>query len=1020
MAPSKRAQEEFSEEVQVSHSGRHKLQRGEVELKRMQEMLKGREEHARIFASYQEAISELREFYAREASFEQMLQRTVDSFVSSFGYYMAWYGELKSDEKVVLPKVWAGKYERYLDGLRIELDDSKDAKCAMSLAIVRKEPFGYADLEHDKDFEKWRPLALEYGYRSNQAIPLIIDGKSVGAFLVYSTRPRAFSGDLVGYLVGIANELATIVENITNRRKAGEVYRTLIDHSLQGLAIIQDERVVFANRAIGEITGYTVDEMLAASSQEVQAFIHPADRTLVWDWHRARLKGEQSADHYELRGIRKDGAICWLEIHASPIEYRDRPAVQAACIDVTERKETEQALHKRTEELTAMNEMAMELAVASSRADVYRLVCETLKSITGALFTGITSYDSRRHELKVEHVSADSTFISKASSILGQKVDELRIPLERSYTEQMLSEKARRLEGLYELMFGTIPEGVAGALRDALGIGDVYGLALHYGGKIMGTMPILMPQQGRLLSIEMLKAFANLVTTSLQRMKAEEERLTAMQERAVVIDTMSDALVVLNLSGEITSCNPAHLKMFGHSSASEIVGKRFGELREAFADPEQDIPRLLGVFEGIIRDSVSEPIEVKVRRTDGKELTVSASASLQRDAMGNPLSVVAILKDITLQKRLQEVEREATATRMAVEMIEGMLEVVAIVDLDGTIRHVNSEFEVRSGYRREEVVGKTAVEVGIISRQEDQRIEKEVIPRLMDEGFVRNIETSATSRDGTRFTALMSWRLMKDTRGDPKAILVSATDITELKQAEAQLREYQRQLLSLTLELSLTEERERRHIAAVLHDRITQLLVFAKMKLDDVLSLSAKSVDLGGALKEISSMLDRTIEETQTLTYDLGSPTLYELGLEAAIDEWLTEEIEEKHNISTSLETEGVPESLSQDLTGLLFRSVRELLVNAVKHSRAHNVKVTLQGEEERIRICVEDDGVGFELSESGVPRDKKGRYGLFSIKQRLSHIGGHMEIRSQPDHGTRVVLVVPSKTIRWEETRSR
>ena len=982
-------------------------------------MLRGREEQARIFASYQQAISELREFYAREASFEQMLQRTVDSFVNRFGYYMAWYGELKSDEKVILPTVWAGKYERYLDGLRLELDDSKDAKCAMSLAVVRKGPFGYADLEHDKDFERWRSLALEYGYRSNQAIPLIIDGKSIGAFLVYSTRPRAFSGDLVGYLVGIANELATIVENITNRRKAGEAYRTLVDHSLQGLAIIQDERVVFANKAMSEITNYAVDEMLAASSQEVRAFVHPADRTLVWDRHLARLKGEPLADRYEIRGIRQDGAICWLEIHASPIEYRGKPAVQAACIDITERKETERALQKRTEELTTMNEMAMELAVASSVVDMYTLACETLKSITGALFTGITSYDSRGHELKVEHVSADSTFVMKASHILGQKVDELRIPLERGHTEQMLSEKAKRLDGLHELMFGAIPEVVADALKEALGIGDVYGLALHYGGKIMGTMPILMPQQGPLLSIEMLKAFANLVTASLQRIRAEEERLAAVQERAVVIDTMSDALVVLNLSGEITSCNPAHLRMFGHSSASEIVGRHFSEPRDAFCNPHEDIPRLLGVFKRIIQDGLSEPIEVTVRRADGKELTVSASVSLQRNAMGNPLSVVAILKDITLQKRLQEMEREAAATRMAVEMIEGMLEAVAIMDLDGTIRHVNSEFEVRSGYKRDEVVGKTAVELGIISTQEDQRIEKEVIPRLMNEGFVRNIEASVTSRDGTRFPALMSWRLMKDTHGDPKAILVSATDITELKQAEAQLREYQRQLQSMTLELSLTEEHERRHVAAVLHDRIAQLLVFAKMKLDEF-SLSAKSVDLGGALEEISSMLDRAIEETQTLTYDLGSPTLYELGLEAAIDEWLTEEIEEKHNISTYLETEGVPESLSQDVSGFLFRSVRELLVNAVKHSRAQNIKVTLQGEEERIRICVEDDGVGFELSESGVPRDKKSRYGLFSIKQRLSHIGGHMEIRSQPDHGTRVVLVVPSKTTHWEETRSR
>lgn len=1255
MAISKRTKKEFVEEAKVLHSPMEKLRRGKAKHKQMEDALKESKEHAKIFASYQHAISELREFYVREAGLEQMLQKTADLFVKNFGYYMAWYGELRPDEKVIIPKVWAGKYEKYLDGLRLELDDSKDAKCAMSLAIINKEPFGYADIEHDKDFEKWRPLALKYGYRSNQAIPLIINGKSVGAFLIYSTRPRAFSEDLIQYLVGIANELATIVENVTGRKKAGEAYRTLVDHSLQGLVIFQEGRVVFANQAMAEITGYTADEMLAMSSQQMQAFVHPKDRALVWGRYQDRLRGErlperyelrgirkdgticwleihaslieyqgkpavQTAyvditerrkaeealreseekyrsifntaaglitsvdingtildcnarikdllgyekdevagqsiakiihpdymekartclnkisidgfahhkefkmarkdneiidveinaagvkdkegkyvggiciiqditkrkkaeeayrslvDHslqglsifqdgrvvfanqamaditgftvceiltaptqqvqafvhpedrtlvwgrnqdrlsgkpvperYELRGIRKDGAICWLEIHASRIEYQGKPAVQAAYVDITERKEAEKALQKRTEELTMMNEMAVELAVASSTSDIYKLVCEKLKSITGALFTGITSYDSQRQELRIEHISTDSKFIITANKILGRKVRELRIPLEPRYIQEMLSEKAKRLEGLNELMYSTIPRALVNTLERVLKIGDVYGLALHYGGKIMGTMPILMPQQKPLLSIEMLQAFANLVTTSLQHMKAEEERIAAVQERAAVVDAMSDAVIVLNLDGKIISCNPAHLKMFRRSSANELLGRHFNELRESFCDPEEDIPKMSGVFKGIIENGFCEPVEIILQRADGKELTVSASTSLQRDAAGNPLNVVAILRDITPQKQLQEMEREAAVTRMAVETIEGMPEGVAIMDFDGTIRQVNSEFERRSGYKRKEILGKTSVELGVISKKDNQRIEKEIIPRLMNEDLVRNIETVVMDRDGTRFPVLMSWSLMKDAQGKPKSIIVTATDITELKRAEEQLREYQRKLQSMASELSLTEERERRSIATGLHDRIVQPLVFAKMKLDELES-STTSTDSGKHPEKISNMLDQIIEETQTLTYDLGSPTLYELGLESAIKEWLSEEIEQKHNISTFFEAEGAPKSLSEDINGFLFRSVRELLVNAVKHGKAQNIKVSLKWEEDRIRICVDDDGSGFKLSDTSTSKGKKAGYGLFSIKEHLSHIGGHIDVKSKPNNGTQVVLVAPSK----------
>jgi PAS domain S-box-containing protein len=1380
MAASKKSRKEFIEEAQISHSRLEKLRRGKAKHKQMEDALKESKEHAKIFASYQQAISELRKFYVREAGLEQMLQKTADLFIKNFGYYMAWYGELHSDEKVIIPKVWAGKYEKYLDGLRLELDDSKDAKCAMSLAIVRKGPFGYADLEHDKDFEKWRPLALKYGYRSNQAIPLIINGKSVGAFLIYSTRPRAFSEDLIQYLVGIANELATIVENITGRKKAGEAYRALVDHSLQGLVIFQDGRVVFANQTMTEITGYALDKMLAASSQQVQARVHPEHRALVWSRHQERLRGKRLPERYEIRGIRQDGTICWLEIHASRIEYQGKPAVQAACVDITERKkaqealreseekyrsifntaaglitsvdrngtildcnarikellgyekdevagqsiakimhpdymekarncldkilvdgfahheefkmarkdneiidveinaagvkgkegqyvgsiciiqditerkeaeeaylslvdhslqglaifldgrvvfanqamaditgftvseilnapaqhvkefvhpedrtlvwgryqdrlsgkpvperyelrgirkdgsmcwleihanrieyqgkpaiqaayvditerkEAEEALQKRTEELTIINEMAIELAVASSTADIYKLVCEKLKSITGALFTGITSYDAQRQELKVEHISTDSKFITTANKILGRKVKELRVPLEPCNIEQMLTEKAKRLEGLNEMMFGTLSRAVVNTLERALRIGDVYGLVLHYGGKILGTMAILMPQKKPLLSIEMLEAFANLVATSLKHMKAEEERIAAVQERAAVVDAMSDSVIVLNPDGKIISCNPAHLKMFRRSSLDELLGRNFSELRKVFCDPEQDIPKMLEVFRGVVQNGISKPVEVRVRRADGDELTVSASVSLQRDAMGNPKNVVAILRDITPQKRLQKMEREAAVTRMAVEMIEGMLEAVTIMNLDGIIRQVNSEFERGSGYKKEEVIGKTAIELGIISKEEGQRIEKEIIPKLMNEGLVRNTETVVMSKDGTRFPALMSWRLMKDAQGNPKGIIATVTDITErkhveeeleqskkflahtinalddpffvkdeqhrwvilndaacevmghpreeligkndydlfpkeqadvfwekdnlvfqtqetnineeeitwhgeihtistkkspftdsrtgkkfvagtirditeLKRAEEQLREYQRKLQSMASELSLTEEREKRSIATGLHDRIVQPLVFAKMKLDELESLTT-SADSGKHLEEISNMLDQVIEETQTLTYDLGSPTLYELGLEAAVEEWLSEEIEQKHNISTFFEAEDAPESLSEDISGFLFRSVRELLINAVKHGKAHSIKVSLRGEGDKIRICVDDDGVGFELSQAGVSRDKKCGYGLFSIKEHLSHIGGYIDIKSKPNHGTQVVLVAPSK----------
>ncbi len=143
-------------------------------------------------------------------------------------------------------------------------------------------------------------------------------------------------GEIVG-LVGIGRD-------ITDRKRAEEAYRALVDHSLQGLVVIQDERVVFANSAMSAISGYGVDEILTKSSHDLWNFVHPNDRRRVYENHRARLDGHRPPENYELQIVRKDGTVRWLELHACRIEYQGRPAIHATCTDVTERVLAQQAL----------------------------------------------------------------------------------------------------------------------------------------------------------------------------------------------------------------------------------------------------------------------------------------------------------------------------------------------------------------------------------------------------------------------------------------------------------------------------------------------------------------------------------------------------------------------------------------------------------------------------------------------------------------------------------------------------
>ena len=557
-------------------------------------------------------------------------------------------------------------------------------------------------------------------------------------------------------------------------------------------------------------------------------------------------------------------------------------------------------------------------------------------------------------------------------------------------------------------MFGTLQKIIVKTLVKAFSIGEVYGLTLHYGGKLLGTMPIVMPKNKPSLSLEMLKNFANLVAASLQRVRVEEERIAALQEKAAVVDVMSDGLLVLSLDGQIISCNQSILNMFSLSNSDEIIGKHFSEFKDSFVNSFQDIQRISQLFKKFIVGDFKDSVELNVITKDNRELTIRASASFLNDTNGDLVKVVVVLRNITLEKQLLEMEKEASATRTAIETIEGMIESVLLTDLKGVILQANSEFEKYTGYKRQEVIGENAKDLGILNKDDFARIEKEIVPKLMKKGFVRNLEMTILRKDATTIPVLMNVKLVKDAHGNPKSIIATGTDITELKEAEKKLLEYQQQLQSMASKLSLTEESERRRIATELHDRIIQSLVFTKMKLDKTKSkiLSGESEK---ALEVISNMLNEVIEQTQTITYDLGSPTLYELGLEAAIEEWLNEEIEQKHKTSTTFKVSGDSSSISEDISGFLFRSVRELLVNSIKHGKAKQIDVSLHKGENKIKLCVEDDGVGFELSKEGAPNDKKGGYGLFSIKEHLSHFGGTINIKSTKHQGTSIILEAPT-----------
>ncbi|GEM_PF-1480067 len=173
-----------------------------------------------------------------------------------------------------------------------------------------------------------------------------------------------------------------------------ETYRDLVDNSLQGLIILQDDQVVFVNQACLEIVGYAAEELLGMSTTKMERLlIHPA--TLLT--FRQRLR-EQSSDkrRYELCLIRKDDSTCWVEQFVRAIEYQSKPALQLISLDITERKRTEESLARHERYLTALVEIQKELLALNTTANLYDTILARLGKVSGV---------SRIHFFQNHHIS---------------------------------------------------------------------------------------------------------------------------------------------------------------------------------------------------------------------------------------------------------------------------------------------------------------------------------------------------------------------------------------------------------------------------------------------------------------------------------------------------------------------------------------------------------------------------------------------------------------------------------------
>jgi PAS domain S-box-containing protein len=392
--------------------------------------------------------------------------------------------------------------------------------------------------------------------------------------------------------------------------------------------------------------------------------------------------------------------------------------------------------------------------------------------------------------------------------------------------------------------------------------------------------------------------------------------------------------------------------------------------------------------------------------------------------------------------------KDLTAQRAALEMFEKVFEanpapMALSCGADRTFLRINRAFHELTGYTQAEAVGRTPVELNLFV---DPTCQQQIFDVLRQHGSIRDSAITVRTRNGELRHGLLFGEVveihteqfflttmidvtiqtlteqeLRSAREDLEqrvsartAELTSANDalsaeITVRRRAEMDLEDHRRQLRELASQQTLSEEDQRHELSVQLHDTIGQELAMARLRLEQLRDGPPSKRDRH--LKVASDLLEAATHHVHSLTHELGATVLYQLGLPAALRS-LGNYVAEQHEVAFSFVQQGEYVRLDKAIEVQLYRAARELVYNVLKHAQATTIAIQLDISNVSIALHVCDDGCGFPPDECPVEhRPTKGSFGLFSIREKMTILGGRLDIVAGPVRGTVATVTIPLST---------
>ncbi|WP_158840115.1 PAS domain-containing protein [Polaribacter sp. L3A8] len=403
-----------------------------------------------------------------------------------------------------------------------------------------------------------------------------------------------------------------------------------------------------------------------------------------------------------------------------------------------------------------------------------------------------------------------------------------------------------------------------------------------------------------------------------------------------------------------------------------------------------------------IRLGISFDIEFRIFLPDGTQKTLRGLCQPVIGSTGEVINLKGTNQDITEQKRItSEIEKAEEMYRI---LTDNSNDLICLHEMDSTFKYISPSIKNILGYNQSELLGKKVF--GVIHEEDIDSLKNVMSQRMFSSMVIDAFVCRVLHKEGHYvWLEFLSSPVYKNNK--VSSFISTARDITQSILAKQEIEEYQVSLQKLTTEMTVIEEKQKKEIATNIHDHLSQSLVISKMKINELKKRSQlKMIDED--LKFIETHISEALENSRKITYELSPPVLYQLGIIEALN-WLFDNVEVTHKIKCVINSNVDSINLDEIKSILLYRSIQEVLMNAIKYANATLITLGLDKNKLGLDIFITDNGVGFDTSVLNNNQNHTGSgFGLFTVQERIRNIQGKFTIKSKINEGTSIKIFIP------------